>query len=801
MANYANIIAEINAAITSNQNQDITGPVLNAVLRDMVATLGAGYQYKGVATPSTDPGTPDQKVFYIATQSGTYTNFGSLAVTGISVLRYDNIWRLDPLGIPEGRDLVPNLADVVPDYFGGYIKSDSKISYNNNTASYRTIRKRVVEGKKYLLITPSSVPSASYYVFAGDYDGQIPVGTRTQYKSNSVNIITAPSGAKYIFVCVRFSDAGASDLFVLVEEYGQYENILRLWPNVSDVAVNPVHGYINGSSKFESASASYDTLKMEVVEGKKYLLLAPSTISSTPYYVWTSDIEGQTPVGTRVSYTAGINTLTAPAGANFLFVSTKFSNVGNTKGFSLSEWNVFLQQLSAGLARVDGLLEMESRNVYDQTVENGYINTSDGVLASTSDSRYKTTGRIPVKPNSFYYISGNRCSVSAARCLGSDGTTRYKLLSARSSQPLTAWRIPNEMATDSTKNGQFKTPPDAAFLQFTIDFNQSLENPERVMVEYVGDEYNPLFVPSSYQPYNAHTIVKMDALPQAIVDLPARVLDLELGVPNAPKVLLIGSSHGMNTIGQFPILAYHSGYPTIVCANAYKGAMTLQQLAEYCTSGSTFDGSFKVFGGGVWNPVYGALTVAQMLLYEKWDVISIQRSAEEDDTWTAAQASYLETILAFITATCDWGPKVVFNSGFADSYSIATRSDQQYATSLIWSSAQQVKEDYGLDIIPMAPALQMLRNNDTIAALGSYQYGMLSCDDQHLDQGIGMYASGCICFNFFLRHLFRDVMACKYLPTAADMQPYQYAPAKFTSITEANAKLIRRIVCQYFANN
>ena len=39
-----------------------------------------GYQYISVATPSTDPGSPTQKVFYVATEAGTYTNFGGLVV-------------------------------------------------------------------------------------------------------------------------------------------------------------------------------------------------------------------------------------------------------------------------------------------------------------------------------------------------------------------------------------------------------------------------------------------------------------------------------------------------------------------------------------------------------------------------------------------------------------------------------------------------------------------------------------------------------------------------------------------------
>ena len=80
MANYANLKATINANIKANGNEEITGPILNTVLNQAVTTLGAGYQYMGVATPATSPGTPDANVFYIAATPGTYTNFGGKVV-------------------------------------------------------------------------------------------------------------------------------------------------------------------------------------------------------------------------------------------------------------------------------------------------------------------------------------------------------------------------------------------------------------------------------------------------------------------------------------------------------------------------------------------------------------------------------------------------------------------------------------------------------------------------------------------------------------------------------------------------
>ena len=49
-----------------------------------------GYVYFGKATAATNPGTPAKKCFYVATDAGTYTNFGGLVVNDgeIAFLRF-----------------------------------------------------------------------------------------------------------------------------------------------------------------------------------------------------------------------------------------------------------------------------------------------------------------------------------------------------------------------------------------------------------------------------------------------------------------------------------------------------------------------------------------------------------------------------------------------------------------------------------------------------------------------------------------------------------------------------------------
>ena len=66
----------IASKIYENGNAEITGAILQGVLNTVVDSLGAGFAFAGIASFSTTPGEPDGKVFYIATEPGTYASFG-----------------------------------------------------------------------------------------------------------------------------------------------------------------------------------------------------------------------------------------------------------------------------------------------------------------------------------------------------------------------------------------------------------------------------------------------------------------------------------------------------------------------------------------------------------------------------------------------------------------------------------------------------------------------------------------------------------------------------------------------------
>lgn len=129
MANYDTLKATIDAYIRANGVKAITGPVLNGVLRAMVDSVAGGLLFKGIATPSGDPGTPDQNVFFLATDAGTYTNYGGAVLDGkhAAFFVWAGSWTAYLTGIPTDASLPTRVSQLTND--AGYITADSLADY------------------------------------------------------------------------------------------------------------------------------------------------------------------------------------------------------------------------------------------------------------------------------------------------------------------------------------------------------------------------------------------------------------------------------------------------------------------------------------------------------------------------------------------------------------------------------------------------------------------------------------------------------------------------------------------------
>ena len=78
MGNYEDLKQAISDVIKTNGNQEITGQIMQNALLSIISTVGNNATFAGVAKPDTNPGTPDQNIFYLAAENGLYVNFGNV---------------------------------------------------------------------------------------------------------------------------------------------------------------------------------------------------------------------------------------------------------------------------------------------------------------------------------------------------------------------------------------------------------------------------------------------------------------------------------------------------------------------------------------------------------------------------------------------------------------------------------------------------------------------------------------------------------------------------------------------------
>lgn len=142
MANWSDLKAAVAKVIKTNGNQEITGAVLQNALNNIISNVGENASFAGVATPSTNPGVPDGPVFYLASESGIYSNFGGIVNNGECLIfkKNEDSWVSAETGIITDKKL-SNLLGLVIDTStfvnGQWINSGESLSNNNNSSYLR----------------------------------------------------------------------------------------------------------------------------------------------------------------------------------------------------------------------------------------------------------------------------------------------------------------------------------------------------------------------------------------------------------------------------------------------------------------------------------------------------------------------------------------------------------------------------------------------------------------------------------------------------------------------------------------
>lgn len=86
-------------AIKPNNQQQITGQILQDTLNSIISAVGENATFAGIATPDIVPGEPDGPTFYLAVEPGEYINFGNIVLTkGLSIIQWNSQeWKITNL--------------------------------------------------------------------------------------------------------------------------------------------------------------------------------------------------------------------------------------------------------------------------------------------------------------------------------------------------------------------------------------------------------------------------------------------------------------------------------------------------------------------------------------------------------------------------------------------------------------------------------------------------------------------------------------------------------------------------------
>lgn len=116
MTNWTTLKEAIANVIKTNDNQEITGTVLQNTLNSIVNSVGENATFAGVATPSTNPGSPDGPVFYFAFEPGDYYNFGHTFIdetSNVKIFLWKNSkWDIIDTGLPNNTKVLELINEI-----------------------------------------------------------------------------------------------------------------------------------------------------------------------------------------------------------------------------------------------------------------------------------------------------------------------------------------------------------------------------------------------------------------------------------------------------------------------------------------------------------------------------------------------------------------------------------------------------------------------------------------------------------------------------------------------------------------
>lgn len=313
MANWATLKAAIADVIKTNGNQKITGAVLQNTLTSIVNAVGENATFAGIATPATNPGTPDGPVFYFAFEPGVYPNFSGIVVNDeeACILQHkDNYWAktiTELVPRSKAKTIQAQIASINKQSYSLYNELGILTPYaekngvilNNSYIDYK------VDGASYLIYNVSRLQGEKLYVKAPDLllGGVKPCAFFSSLKEFNATTFIASYGDFYGYAGTLVVPSNASALIInlskntsnyyigtlpsrnlaqsLVELEDKASTGFRVLPKCVQIDSNNIYDELKSSGVFcltENIKLDHTKLELDSSDDKYYLTIQDGSV-------------------------------------------------------------------------------------------------------------------------------------------------------------------------------------------------------------------------------------------------------------------------------------------------------------------------------------------------------------------------------------------------------------------------------------------------------------------------------------------------------------------------------------------
>lgn len=730
--------------------------------------------FKGIATPETDPGNPDENVFYIA-DVGTYPNFGDKKITGLSILiNSSEAWsviRIMPVN-NSGVKAIINNANT-------FIQIDTQ---NKTIIIPESTRCVALEGTVYTFNAKTyNLPQSSGNVgFTNIFFNKDTKELEFQSISNPEFDVNLWRGNEYFWIgCIEIMNTINNIVYLLSPKY---------------VVDGKYYGY-------------FFTKEKEICNSGVNRII--------------------TNKNTYISFNSSDNTITIPSGARFVTNDKQLVRITNGTFNLPNDDTAYVAFTNIFVRKSDGEIQFQNYNSWDESYWNdeycyigSYQNTSTvNLVAYLLADTYKVDGqfvgrrpnasnkisnsgvnRIINTPNSYIQIKTDTQQIVVpynSRVVDYNKTV-YVISEGTFDLPIDSLgKVPytNIFVKKADGTLHFQTVnvswdislwEDDYFYIGSVELNQTTAD----NIAYIlADVYK---VDDEFVGLRAKKQVTQAVIPQ-IYNNPIR----RRGNTEPLKICCFGSSWFMDTWWYLNKILQSAGINAeLTCF--YTGGAYFSQWIDRYNNNQSVD-CWKSTNGEDWNKT---TALFKDTLDEGWDIIGFQQGAFQSIKWETEWLPFIEQIVSIVKRSCGIDTVIAFNSTWTPAVTgnLApfenTENGQKEWQQLNYDNVKKFISLSGIDnVSPNGATMWAMRKNPELNISSD-----MASDTLHPDNGLPIYALAGTFFETFIAPMYGiSFDSVDWLPDEST----QKAPVSgnsWQSISSEQRDLIRKIIKLSFSN-